>query len=52
MKVNVPIVFNQDGTKGDIQKLQVGQNIVVKFTGAIEESIPAKIKGITEIRIE
>ena len=45
-------MFKKDGTREDIRNLQVGQSIVVKYTGNVEESLPAGIYGVAEIIVE
>lgn len=52
VKSEVPKVVDKDGNRKDIQKLQVGQQIIVKFKGSVQESNPAGVKGVVEIIVE
>ena len=46
--LNTPI-FDANGNKISVDKLQKGKHITVKFTGNIQESWPAKLLGVVAI---
>ncbi len=51
-KKMIPVVLDENDNRKDIRKLQVGQHIMIKYNGCINESLPAEIVGILEMIVK